>query len=613
MSKEKEVLSGNKRKIMIAAVIFVTVAIVTALALGANKGRKTKAEEKNSGSVQERTEETSQEDITTLADDETIALEDATVDEQMGSIDEEVTTDSVLDTQKDDYPYQIRVNRAANCVTVYKKDKNGEYTEPYKAIVCSTGKYVGDTPLGDFHTLISYEWLLMVDGTYGQFAYRFYGSILFHSVPYYSKDKGNLEYAQFNKLGEPASLGCVRVCVRDAIWLIENCPVGTEVIVYDDEDNPGPLGKPEMIKIPADSPYRGWDPTDPDPENPWNNCKPEITVPETVKIAANKYSMDTIVERIGATATDTCGNDITDRIKAGGSVNFKKLGNNTLVLTVKDAIGRADTKIVNVIVERTEPITKAETTTSKNEKKTTQAQQTETSAEEMTTTAPAPPQSSTPAKPTQVTSQTTTQQQTTARKTEAGTTKKTEQTTTKKETQTTAAKTVTLELGSSSAEVVAGTCASLTEVLRNAGCKAVYSDGTEVADAAPATTVASGTYALNQPGTYQLYVRYKDAAGISSPQVSFQIRVIQNQIQLSVKETEPEVSAGEYQKLSDVLSKMGLSAKDSRGAVISQPANIVEASGTVDLNTPGDYAMVLSFTDSYGVKSNGIAVTIYVR
>ena len=34
--------------------------------------------------------------------------------------------------------YQIRINKQANCVTVYKQNSNGTY-KPVKAIICSTG------------------------------------------------------------------------------------------------------------------------------------------------------------------------------------------------------------------------------------------------------------------------------------------------------------------------------------------------------------------------------------------------------------------------------------------------------------------------------------------
>ena len=92
---------------------------------------------------------------------------------------------------------------------------------------------------------------------------------MFHSVPYYSKDAGNLEWEQYNLLGQSASMGCVRLCVEDAKWIYDNCKRGTKVVVYVDEENPGPLGKPNFVPISGTSPYRGWDPTDPKPNNPW--------------------------------------------------------------------------------------------------------------------------------------------------------------------------------------------------------------------------------------------------------------------------------------------------------------------------------------------------------
>ena len=64
-------------------------------------------------------------------------------------------------------------------------------------------------------------------------------------------------------------MGCVRLTVEDAKWIYDNCPSGTYVEVYDSDD-PGPLGKPEAMKLDADSPNKGWDPTDPDERNPWH-------------------------------------------------------------------------------------------------------------------------------------------------------------------------------------------------------------------------------------------------------------------------------------------------------------------------------------------------------
>lgn len=244
-------------------------------------------------------------------------------------------------------PYLIKVNRAANCVTVYGIDENGYYSIPVKAMVCSTGKNVGDTPLGNGSITNKYTFHPMVDGTYGQYAVRFMdGGILFHSVPYYTQNKNDLETDQFNLLGSVASLGCVRMCVRDVLWIYENCPEGTDVVVYDDTADPGPLGKPEMIKIPVNSQYAGWDPTDPDPSNPWAQYSAMINGADNVTLNVG----DAFDPRNGVTAIDTCGNEITDRIKLSGSYDMGIPGTYTITYMVTDLIGSTDTKTITVTV-----------------------------------------------------------------------------------------------------------------------------------------------------------------------------------------------------------------------------------------------------------------------
>lgn len=165
-------------------------------------------------------------------------------------------------------PYFIRINRKQNCITVYSADQNGEYKVPYKAMICSTGLY-NATPRGTFHLSTKYLWRELYGGVYGQYATRITGGILFHSVPYYKKSKNTLCTDKYNKLGQQASMGCVRLTVEDALWISENCPEGTEVEIYEDED-PGPLGKPEAVIIDTNDSRKSWDPTDPDETNPWN-------------------------------------------------------------------------------------------------------------------------------------------------------------------------------------------------------------------------------------------------------------------------------------------------------------------------------------------------------
>ena len=137
--------------------------------------------------------------------------------------------------------------------------------------VASTGAPGSETPLGVFTTSDRYETLLLVGNVWGHYTMRINGPIFFHSVPYFSKGApwDNLEYLEYNKLGNGASAGCVRLAANDAKWIYDNIPYGTTVKIYDAPSLPTGVVKPSPIKIDENSPNRGWDPTDPDPNNPW--------------------------------------------------------------------------------------------------------------------------------------------------------------------------------------------------------------------------------------------------------------------------------------------------------------------------------------------------------
>ena len=166
-------------------------------------------------------------------------------------------------------PYYTEVIRNQNTVIVYGLDDNNEYTKIVKVMPCSVGRSGQETPTGTFTTSDKYRWGGLYGGVWGQYSTRIVSDILFHSVPYFSQNPGDLEWEEYNKLGSPASLGCVRMTVRDVKWLFENCPSGMTVKIYDGE-LPSGVSKPSAPKIDGESPNKGWDPTDPDPNNPWN-------------------------------------------------------------------------------------------------------------------------------------------------------------------------------------------------------------------------------------------------------------------------------------------------------------------------------------------------------
>ena len=129
--------------------------------------------------------------------------------------------------------YRIEVDVANQITTVYRRADDAVVRQ----MICSTG--VGDsTPRGAFtlaasRALDRQEWYFI--GKYQCFVRyptRIRGSILFHSLPYSAKDLKALDMDALAQLGSKASHGCVRLHWRDAQWIAENCPDGTETRVF---------------------------------------------------------------------------------------------------------------------------------------------------------------------------------------------------------------------------------------------------------------------------------------------------------------------------------------------------------------------------------------------
>lgn len=167
-----------------------------------------------------------------------------------------------------------------------------------------------------------YRWLALFGNVYGQYSSRIVGHILFHSVPYLEKgNNGSLEYWEYDKLGQAASAGCIRLTVSDAIWIYNNCGNGTMVEFYSSAD-PGPLGKPGARKISNEAEsVRGWDPTDPAANNPWrtyngnpqtNNIQEEIPVPDNNVTDNNSPVKEEVIDN-GGNNEEEKDKDVTDR------------------------------------------------------------------------------------------------------------------------------------------------------------------------------------------------------------------------------------------------------------------------------------------------------------
>lgn len=284
MSKDnKRIISKSKAIIIVSALISVSIILIAILAtiFSRNSTANASAEVKNTynGVYEANADEISNNEVNEIQEnvdeDELKKINEKEIkkaEEEAKKSGQEVNTKS---------KYFIRVNVQAQVINIYTYDKNGNYTVPVKAFVCSTGS---GTPSSGTYTMAASGgskrrvWTLY-GGVYGQYVTPIVGDILFHSVPYLKKNGNDvvhdsLKYWEYDKLGTRASMGCIRLTTRDAKWIYDNVSLWTKVEFYS-SSNPGPFGKPSAQKISnAPGNLKNWDPTDPAPNNPWKTYKP---------------------------------------------------------------------------------------------------------------------------------------------------------------------------------------------------------------------------------------------------------------------------------------------------------------------------------------------------
>ena len=227
-------------------------------------------------------------------------------------------------------------------VNVYEKDENGEYKNCVKVMLCSIGSA---TPMSGTYSLKNYggrdwAWKGLQGDVFGQYATQITGNILFHSVPYTKKgDNSSLEYWEYYKLGTPASLGCIRLTVKNAKWIYDNCASGTKVYFYQDS-NPLPHLHPSERIISGDSYVNTPVPTDPDSDNPWKeydiakkndkeNTESDKNNNIENKIENNVQNTEQNTEMPGNTENTETNTEITNNTESNKNNENYQTGSNT--------------------------------------------------------------------------------------------------------------------------------------------------------------------------------------------------------------------------------------------------------------------------------------------
>ena len=135
---------------------------------------------------------------------------------------------------------------------------------------CSSGMVPGHTPLGLYHLGAKWPESWLFDNALAQYGYQITGNILFHSLPSYDGSlKSGLKLSDLNSMGYAASHGCVRLFCMDAKWLYENAPVGCPVEVLQNRGDKYQDLPDHIFYLRLKSGAPQWDPTDPDPSNPY--------------------------------------------------------------------------------------------------------------------------------------------------------------------------------------------------------------------------------------------------------------------------------------------------------------------------------------------------------
>ncbi len=126
-------------------------------------------------------------------------------------------------------PYYLVVDMTNQYVTAYDSATD----EPVRNMICSTGRVRGTTPTGTYSIKSNAvdPWIAF-ESCYIRYGKKLSVSnknIWLHSILYATRSVSSLDWESFNKLGSPASHGCIRLTPIDAQWISYNCKLGTTV------------------------------------------------------------------------------------------------------------------------------------------------------------------------------------------------------------------------------------------------------------------------------------------------------------------------------------------------------------------------------------------------
>lgn len=145
-------------------------------------------------------------------------------DENMGDNQQTFLDEENIDFS-DSGNFRIEIDLNRQRVIVFYKD------DILREMICSGGAPESPTPPGEFVTSQKIEYAFVERFDVGAYYWiRFFEDYLIHSVPF--DENGEMIIEEFEKLGSPASHGCIRLKLEEAKWLYETLPLGVRVLIY---------------------------------------------------------------------------------------------------------------------------------------------------------------------------------------------------------------------------------------------------------------------------------------------------------------------------------------------------------------------------------------------
>jgi len=279
-------------------------------------------------------------------------------------------------------PYTIRVFLDKQRIIVYGTNSEGQEV-PIRSMVTSTGVRGKSTPqtgengyfsLGGGSRWVRFNLINKNKPTYHQYARQFTGTDIngnsigrnyfFHSTTYtVARDPSSLDRATYNKLGNRASSGCIRLNVADARY-IYGLPRGTKVKVLASSSgyNLKVNGLPKYTI--SKSEHNGWDPYDPDPKNRFGKIvftAPSISGPVSLELKEGYAATETAAFKVGgdpAPEVEVSGNKSITWDKSSKKLKIAKgltEGTYEVTLTATSSAGKADTTFTLTVTPKDEP------------------------------------------------------------------------------------------------------------------------------------------------------------------------------------------------------------------------------------------------------------------